>query len=109
MGTCLNPLHTTLAVFGCLLGHSSIAEEMHDPELASFLRAQAAEALPKAVRPQVCTAPMICAGVMADNKRALISQNVCKYESCMVSKLRLSAPQLLKGAGPGRVPEYLPQ
>ena len=51
VGTCLNPLHTTLAVFGCLLGHTSISEEMADPELSAMLRAQSAEALPKAVRP----------------------------------------------------------
>ena len=51
VGTCLNPLHTTLAVFGCLLGHTSISEEMADAELSGFLRAQSAEALPKAVRP----------------------------------------------------------
>lgn len=28
--TCLNPLHTALAVFGCLLGYKSIADEMKD-------------------------------------------------------------------------------
>lgn len=28
--TCLNPLHTALAVFGCVLGYNSIAEEMKD-------------------------------------------------------------------------------
>lgn len=28
--TCLNPLHTALAIFGCLLGHTSIHEEMDD-------------------------------------------------------------------------------
>ena len=31
--TCLNPLHTALAVFGCLLGFQRIADEMKDPEL----------------------------------------------------------------------------
>ncbi|MDR3050735.1 MAG: mannitol dehydrogenase family protein [Oscillospiraceae bacterium] len=31
--TCLNPLHTALAVFGCLLGYTLIAEEMKDPLL----------------------------------------------------------------------------
>ena len=31
--TCLNPLHTSLAVFGCLLGFERIADEMKDPEL----------------------------------------------------------------------------
>ena len=28
--TCLNPLHTALAVFGCLLGYKKISEEMKD-------------------------------------------------------------------------------
>lgn len=31
--TCLNPLHTALAVFGCLLGYTSIAAEMKDESL----------------------------------------------------------------------------
>lgn len=31
--TCLNPLHTALAVYGCLLGYHSIAAEMDDPQL----------------------------------------------------------------------------
>ncbi|MCL2377131.1 MAG: mannitol dehydrogenase family protein, partial [Defluviitaleaceae bacterium] len=31
--TCLNPLHTALAVFGCLLGYKTIAAEMADADL----------------------------------------------------------------------------
>lgn len=31
--TCLNPLHTALAVFGCLLGYNKIADEMLDEDL----------------------------------------------------------------------------
>ena len=31
--TCLNPLHTALAVFGCLLGYTRIFEEMRDADL----------------------------------------------------------------------------
>ena len=31
--TCLNPLHTALAVYGCLLGYDSLAAEMADPQL----------------------------------------------------------------------------
>ncbi len=31
--TCLNPLHTSLAIYGCLLSHSLISEEMQDPQL----------------------------------------------------------------------------
>ena len=35
--TCLNPLHTALAVLGCLLGPTRISEEMQDPELNACL------------------------------------------------------------------------
>jgi fructuronate reductase len=35
--TCLNPLHTALAVFGCLLGYTRISEEMKDPDLAKLV------------------------------------------------------------------------
>jgi fructuronate reductase len=35
--TCLNPLHTALAVFGCLLGYNSIAAEMGDKDLAALV------------------------------------------------------------------------
>ncbi len=31
--TCLNPLHTALAIFGCLLNHTKISEEMKDDTL----------------------------------------------------------------------------
>ena len=33
VGTCLNPLHTALAVLGCLLRHTSIHAEMKDDDL----------------------------------------------------------------------------
>ncbi len=33
VGTCLNPLHTALAVLGCLLGYTSIHAEMKDEDL----------------------------------------------------------------------------
>ena len=36
--TCLNPLHTALAVSGCLLGYTRISEEMRDPQLARLAR-----------------------------------------------------------------------
>ena len=35
--TCLNPLHTGLAVYGCLLGYTSIAAEMADTELKKLV------------------------------------------------------------------------
>ena len=31
--TCLNPLHTALAIFGCLLGYRKISDEMKDDDL----------------------------------------------------------------------------
>lgn len=36
--TCLNPLHTALAVFGCLLGYKTIWEEMKDTDLVRLVR-----------------------------------------------------------------------
>jgi len=35
--TCLNPLHTALAVFGCLLGYTRISEEMKNPDLVRLI------------------------------------------------------------------------
>lgn len=36
--TCLNPLHTALAVFGCLLGYQRISSEMKDKDLVSLIK-----------------------------------------------------------------------
>ncbi|MBR5382511.1 MAG: mannitol dehydrogenase family protein, partial [Clostridia bacterium] len=36
--TCLNPLHTALAIFGCLLGYTRISEEMKDADLVRLVR-----------------------------------------------------------------------
>ena len=36
--TCLNPLHTALAVYGCLLGYTLIREEMKDGDLVKLIR-----------------------------------------------------------------------
>ena len=35
--TCLNPLHTALAIFGCLLGYKKIYEEMQDETLKKLV------------------------------------------------------------------------
>ena len=35
--TCLNPLHTALAVYGCLLGYQLICDEMKDPQLVALI------------------------------------------------------------------------
>lgn len=35
--TCLNPLHTALAVYGCMLGYESIAAEMKDADLKALV------------------------------------------------------------------------
>ncbi len=37
VSTCLNPLHTALAVYGCLLGYDLIADEMRSPVLAELV------------------------------------------------------------------------
>lgn len=52
--TCLNPLHTCLAVYGCLLGYDSIAAEMKDQDLVSLIKKIGYdEALPVVVDPKI--------------------------------------------------------
>lgn len=36
--TCLNPLHTAMAVVGCLLGYTSIAVEIRNPDVLGLVR-----------------------------------------------------------------------
>lgn len=52
--TCLNPLHTALAVFGCLLGYEKISEEMKDEELKKLVQTIGyIEGLPVVVNPGI--------------------------------------------------------
>ncbi len=52
--TCLNPIHTALAIFGCLLGYTLISEEMKDETLTGFVTKMAyQEALPVVTSPGI--------------------------------------------------------
>ena len=52
--TCLNPLHTFLAVSGCLLGYTLIADEMKDADLLRLVkRLGYEEGLPVVVDPGI--------------------------------------------------------
>lgn len=52
--TCLNPLHTALAVFGCLLGYKKISEEMEDSDLKALVyRLGYKEGLPVVIDPHM--------------------------------------------------------
>ena len=52
--TCLNPLHTAIAVFGCLLGYESIAAEMKDPQLKALVeKIGYDEGIPVVVDPKI--------------------------------------------------------
>ena len=52
--TCLNPLHTALAIFGCLLSYDFISKEMKDDDLASFVRNMGyTEGMPVVVDPGI--------------------------------------------------------
>ncbi|MCL2852470.1 MAG: mannitol dehydrogenase family protein, partial [Defluviitaleaceae bacterium] len=54
VGTCLNPLHTALAVFGCLLGYTKISEEMKDEHLVKLIEQIGyGEGLPVVVNPGI--------------------------------------------------------
>ncbi|MGN0404482.1 MAG: mannitol dehydrogenase family protein [Bariatricus sp.] len=52
--TCLNPLHTALAVYGCVLGYQKISDEMKDAELKKLVETVGyVEGLPVVVNPGV--------------------------------------------------------
>ena len=52
--TCLNPLHTALAVLGCMLGYERISDEMKDADLAELIRRIAfQESMPVVVNPGI--------------------------------------------------------
>lgn len=52
--TCLNPLHTALAIFGCLLGHDLISSEMQNPVLKKLVESIGfQEGLPVVVNPGI--------------------------------------------------------
>ena len=52
--TCLNPLHTALSVYGCLLGYDLICEEMKDPDLTRLVKTLGYdEGLPVVVDPKI--------------------------------------------------------
>jgi len=52
--TCLNPLHTTLAIYGCLLGYTLISDEMKNPLLRKLVETIGyKEGLPVVVNPGI--------------------------------------------------------
>ena len=52
--TCLNPLHTAMSVYGCLLGYTLICEEMKDEDIVRLVRRLGYdEGLPVVVDPKI--------------------------------------------------------
>ena len=52
--TCLNPLHTAMSIYGCLLGYTLISEEMKDADLRGLITKMGyQEAMPVVVDPGV--------------------------------------------------------
>ena len=52
--TCLNPLHTALAIYGCILGYKAIYEEMKDPQLKALIeKIGFVEGLPVVINPGI--------------------------------------------------------
>ncbi len=52
--TCLNPLHTAMSLYGCLLGYTLISAEMADPDIRLFIQKLGyMEAMPVVVDPGV--------------------------------------------------------
>ena len=51
--TCLNPLHTALAIFGCLLKYDKISEEMKDEDLVKLVNRLGSEGMKVVTNPGV--------------------------------------------------------
>ncbi len=52
--TCLNPLHTAMSMYGCLLGYSFICDEMKDADIVALIqRLGYREGLPVVVHPGI--------------------------------------------------------
>lgn len=52
--TCLNPLHTAMSIYGCLLGYTLISEEMKDEDICGLITKMGyIEAMPVVVDPGV--------------------------------------------------------
>jgi fructuronate reductase len=52
--TCLNPLHTALAIFGCLMGYDRISDAMKNPDLVKLIEGVGyQEGLPVVVDPGI--------------------------------------------------------
>lgn len=54
VGTCLNPLHTAMSIFGCMLGYDLISAEMKDEDLKGLIyRIGYEEGMPVVVDPGI--------------------------------------------------------
>ena len=52
--TCLNPLHTAMSIYGCMLGYTLISAEMKDEDLRAFIQKIGyIEAMPVVVDPGI--------------------------------------------------------
>lgn len=51
--SCLNPLHTALAVYGCLLGYTKICDEMKDADLVKLVKQIANEGMKVVINPEI--------------------------------------------------------
>ena len=52
--TCLNPLHTAMAIYGCMLGYTLISAEMADEDIRSFIQKMGyMEAMPVVTDPGI--------------------------------------------------------
>ena len=68
--TCLNPLHTALAVLGCLLGYKRIYEEMRDDDLRRLVEHIGyAEGMPVVTNPVVLDPRAFLDAVLNERRR----------------------------------------
>ncbi|MDR2590681.1 MAG: mannitol dehydrogenase family protein [Oscillospiraceae bacterium] len=53
VSTCLNPLHTALAIFACMLSYTRVSDAMRDEDILRLIKRVAEEGLPVVVDPGI--------------------------------------------------------
>ena len=86
--TCLNPLHTAMSIYGCMLGYTLISAEMQDEDLRSFIQKIGyIEAMPVVTDPGVLN-PYEFIGACAEPLRV----HRCRHQQATAQSLHARCP-----------------
>ena len=104
--TCLNPLHTAMSIYGCMLGYTLISAEMADHDIRSFIQKLGyIEAMPVVTDPGVLNPYEFIGAVL--NRRLPIHARCppayCHGHQPEAAHPLWRDPAQVSGAGPGQI------